>query len=482
MVQRSTPLFIVISITASLLIVFIILIQDLRKPANYGKELSVKLPIIGDESRTFSQDKRKIHALKQPVRRMPLEGKFIKTRLNHSEDHYHRRDVVKGTRTNSIDDYPYTVSLLNRNLRRHEWHTCGGTLIAPNIVLSAAHCKDHVKIVRIGHHSTDHVQRRLISKRIEDGFEDHGRRRMTEPRILDLDDNALIAHPDYDPITGSNDIMLIRLPQSFPDMPYPSLNSNKLVPNAYRSAKHKKVVVLGWGATEDGDPNSASEILLKANLEYVNNYQCGFAYGAEHITPDMLCAHSDDGLDACNGDSGGPLIMPHADGPAADLLVGVVSWGASCGSSEYPGVYARLSSAYKWINHVTCNKLQSDSCTANGEIRTFVAIPPPTPNPTSKPTKFPTSSPTEYPSSSTIEKDSTANTFTKDSTTNLPAKTPVERIKPSWCRDFGGRFYTSSKRTEVRDCAWVRSSNLSAMTWYRCRWFSYYCPDTCGKC
>lgn len=61
----------------------------------------------------------------------------------------------------------------------------------------------------------------------------------------------------------------------------------------------------------------------------------------------MLCAHSKTGIDACNGNSGGPLIMQHEDGPAYDLLVGAVSWGAICGSSKYPGVYARLSSVYQ---------------------------------------------------------------------------------------------------------------------------------------
>ena len=63
----------------------------------------------------------------------------------------------------------------------------------------------------------------------------------------------------------------------------------------------------------------------------------------------MLCDHSDSGRDVCNGNSGGPLVSQHKENfPEKDILVGVVSWGASCGISKYPGVYARVSSVDTW--------------------------------------------------------------------------------------------------------------------------------------
>jgi len=52
---------------------------------------------------------------------------------NFSIRSHHRREVIKGTATNSISEYPYNVSLLNRNSRNKIWHVCGGVLIAPNI-------------------------------------------------------------------------------------------------------------------------------------------------------------------------------------------------------------------------------------------------------------------------------------------------------------------------------------------------------------
>jgi len=378
------------------------------------------------------------------IRRKQQETWFAKKNPKEYDDrNRHRQEVVKGTITNSISDYPYTVSLLNRDSRNEEWHVCGGTLITQNTVLSAAHCRAHVKTVKIGHHVTDHVQRRNQFR--ENVFEDHRSStfrngwkdtRYQRRQTLELDDEAFIMHPGYNPATGENDFMLILLPESFDDTPFPRLNSKPYVPSTYRKEIDKKVTVLGWGITQDGDANSASEVLLKANLDYLNNYECGWMYGAKHIKTNMLCAHSKKGLDACNGDSGGPLIMQHENGPAQDLLVGVVSWGATCGSSKYPGVYARLSSAYRWINDVTCNELSPESCEENGEISVFREV----------------EAPSQQPSKETRKR----------------------------CRDFNGRFYLTKKKDKTRDCKWVGKAKSAPKLWYRCRWFRYYCPETCG--
>lgn len=72
----------------------------------------------------------------------------------------------------------------------------------------------------------------------------------------------------------------------------------------------------------------------------------------------MICAGyiQGSGKDACGGDSGGPLRCFHTKNHRTNtlLLVGVVSWGDSeCGSSAKPGVYARVTSARKWIESVT---------------------------------------------------------------------------------------------------------------------------------
>ena len=64
------------------------------------------------------------------------------------------------------------------------------------------------------------------------------------------------------------------------------------------------------------------------------------------ITQNLLCAKANK-QDSCQGDSGGPLV-------SGNTQVGVVSWGVSCASSSFPGVYARVSQAYDWIEHEVC--------------------------------------------------------------------------------------------------------------------------------
>jgi Trypsin len=75
------------------------------------------------------------------------------------------------------------------------------------------------------------------------------------------------------------------------------------------------------------------------------------------VKPDsMLCAgNMDGGIDACGGDSGGPLIGYYNDDDDEEpLQVGIVSWGAGCGRPNYPSAYARVSAAYSWIRDVSC--------------------------------------------------------------------------------------------------------------------------------
>lgn len=70
------------------------------------------------------------------------------------------------------------------------------------------------------------------------------------------------------------------------------------------------------------------------------------------ITDNMLCA-MDDGQDVCRGDAGGPLVISGCDG---DIQVGVIS-ASLCGtdsSDQFPGVYARVSEAYEWIQDEVC--------------------------------------------------------------------------------------------------------------------------------
>ena len=158
---------------------------------------------------------------------------------------------------------------------------------------------------------------------------------------------AIFVHPahqdGYDWVNDhlENDVALIRLSREsrFPPV---ILNFDDISPFPGETLE-----VLGWGAINDAKdrpdnlqvgevkvvPNGIcqqAEGLVRPSSTYERTYQ-------GYITDDMLCA-ADEDTDACNGDSGGPLIIRDFFGDRVDMLVGVVSWGYGCASENFPGV------------------------------------------------------------------------------------------------------------------------------------------------
>ncbi|TMW50322.1 hypothetical protein DOY81_004599, partial [Sarcophaga bullata] len=83
--------------------------------------------------------------------------------------------------------------------------------------------------------------------------------------------------------------------------------------------------------------------LRYVDVDIVSTSKCAsstYGYGSK-VTPTMICAYSI-GKDACQMDSGGPLV-------SGGLLVGVVSWGVGCAYTNYPGVYADVAALRSWV-------------------------------------------------------------------------------------------------------------------------------------
>jgi len=306
--------------------------------------------------------------------------------------HKHAR-IINGTAVVE-GRYNYFVSL------QHEWHghLCGGSLIAADVVLTAAHCEYPDLLAVIKRHDLDDSS---------DGTYIHVK--------------ESLPHPNYNLFTDDNDFMLLFLRDSSPqDATFVKLNSNTNFP-----ADGEPVTVMGHGLT-DPDGFEANEKLLEVEVNIVSNEECresegyvdntfGYESYDDYITDNMLCA-ADVGEDSCQGDSGGPLVVRGNDEHGSeDNLVGVVSWGFGCADSEFPGVYARVSSAFQWIKQEVCN----GSMYPPAEFNCDSLISSPTPNPTtleasssptvsSKPTL--TLTPTLKPSSSSLPSMAPSNT------------------------------------------------------------------------
>jgi trypsin len=210
-------------------------------------------------------------------------------------------------------------------------HFCGGSLITRNVVLTAAHCQGAPFDVVLGRHDLDRSDGQVIG--------------ITKQ----------VPHPKYNDRTTDNDYMLVYLKSPATlngDVATVKLNDDSSTPSVGNG-----VTVMGWGDTDiRDDVSKLSDVLMKVQVKVISNSACDASKGnvggysdsyKGQITQNMLCAKANR-QDSCQGDSGGPLVTGNG------VQVGVVSWGISCAHDAFPGVYARVSQAYDWIEGEVC--------------------------------------------------------------------------------------------------------------------------------
>lgn len=216
--------------------------------------------------------------------------------------------IVGGTRA-STSTYPYVVYLATSS----GFQYCGGTLVRPNKVVTAAHCTqgDSPSAVRVVAGRDDKQSTAGVVARV----------------------TRIWIHPNYSSSTYRNDVSVLTLDRN---LPYATLPLATASPAAGTSSR-----ILGWGTTCSGC--GASRYLLTATVPTTTDAYCSGAYGSEYHAGTMICAgYPQGGVDTCQGDSGGPLV-------AGGRLIGITSWGYGCAEAGSPGVYARVSALYSAI-------------------------------------------------------------------------------------------------------------------------------------
>ncbi|GAA4427238.1 serine protease [Actinokineospora soli] len=216
-----------------------------------------------------------------------------------------REQIVGGTRA-SIADHPYVVYLATRD----GYQYCGGTLVAKDKVVTAAHCARAFPARDI---------------RVVGGRED---KESSEGEVRAV--SSVWIHPDYRDVTEGYDVAVLTIAEPLPYRLLPIAAAD----SAALYTAGSPATILGWGRTSAGGPTS--RYLLKAQVPLYGDTECAEAYRA-FAAESMVCAGlPQGGVDTCQGDSGGPLIV---DG----VLVGISSWGEGCAAPNKPGVYARVS-------------------------------------------------------------------------------------------------------------------------------------------
>jgi trypsin len=233
--------------------------------------------------------------------------------------------------------YPYFTQLefsAPYNSRPYK-HTCGGSLIALDMVLTTAYCVDVDNITRFSA-----LVNYTRSPQAKGGLTGYEQSRIVSKRIL---------HPDWTRDGFTHNLALVRLNRPVKGVPIIQLNKLSRLPNIGQS-----LTVIGHGITSNG--GNRSNVLLEVAVPTVSHEDCNDSnsYNGTVDKPTLICAGTD-GKDSCDGDSGSPLFI-RGKNAGQDKLVGIVAFGDSsgCAQAAFPGVYTRVSFYWNWIQLTVC--------------------------------------------------------------------------------------------------------------------------------
>lgn len=210
---------------------------------------------------------------------------------------------------------------------------CGGALVAPGFVLTAAHCLIHVDparhTVRLGAQVADGGKRHTIARAwAHPRYKQNAKQPHYDFALLELDDAA--RNDQKAPVVVLN------------------RDEKRPRPEEYVTAAGFGYISAHWPARPE--PNR----LLRVDVPVVGYADCARNYSRLRRDIHLCAGYSDGGCDSCQADSGGPLryLRRRRDGSAEEVLAGVVSFGKGCARSRSPGVYARVSAVADWTTRM----------------------------------------------------------------------------------------------------------------------------------
>ncbi|HEY7271867.1 MAG TPA: serine protease [Actinoplanes sp.] len=192
---------------------------------------------------------------------------------------------------------------------------CGGTLIAPRVVLTAGHCVEGT-----GPDAGIGVTAGVVD--------------LKAPDAITARSTAVLRAPGFRTETRGDDWAVVALDRAI-DRPTIELTRGG-------AGDKGPFVVMGWGLIREGSGRQEQQ-LRYATVSAVPDADCAADYrraGVGLVAEDSICAGGH-GVDTCQGDSGGPMVRRDRSGRW--VQVGIVSWGLGCARDGYPGVYTQVS-------------------------------------------------------------------------------------------------------------------------------------------
>jgi len=246
--------------------------------------------------------------------------------------------IVNG-RDAKVGEFPYQVSIQmtfgsdDYYASNRGNHFCGGTLIAENWVMTAAHC---VK----SNPQPSQLRVAVGATNVDD----------SNNPVYKVE--KIISHL-YDDTTKQGDVALLKLVKN---ANFESTNAGDqyhaapaTLPPADFDASGSHCNVSGWGRLVSHG-HDAPKILQVTDVMMLSGDDCEGIFGDKWPFNQeyMLCAGGKD-KDACQGDSGGPLVCPAAEGSSQRYITGIVSWGIGCATEGIPGVYTDVAEYRDWV-------------------------------------------------------------------------------------------------------------------------------------
>uniref|UniRef100_T1ISX7 Peptidase S1 domain-containing protein n=1 Tax=Strigamia maritima TaxID=126957 RepID=T1ISX7_STRMM len=230
-------------------------------------------------------------------------------------------------------EYPWQAAILRKEGSINVF-VCGGSLIGDRVVITAAHCiknsQPQTLKIRLGEYDTQSTQEVFPH--------------------TDVDVTEIIIHKQFNPHNAYNDIAILILAN---DVTFAEHIDTICLPDIGEEFTGKKCQVTGWGKNAFDLTGEYQRLLKSVTLPEVPHGLCEAQLQRTRLgsffelNQNFMCAGGEEGVDACKGDGGGPLVCEHN---GVYKLAGVVAWGIGCGQKEVPGVYVKVANYLKWLD------------------------------------------------------------------------------------------------------------------------------------